>query len=102
MLNSAQGRKKYKFKVVDELKHKYPVVKICEKLKVYKAGYYKYLNHKGKKKKESTKDKQLKEYITIIYHEHNKNYGYRKIHAVLRDKFNINVSEIAHVECYAK
>lgn len=44
-------------------------------------------------KKDSTKDKQLKDYITIIYHEHKKNYGYRKIHAVLRDTYNMPVSE---------
>ena len=85
--------KKSKFKVVDELKHKYPIFKICEKLQVSKAGYYKYLKNKGKKKKESNKDKELKEYITIIYHEHKKNYGYRKIHAELRDKYNLPVSE---------
>ena len=81
------------FKVVDELKHKYPIVKICEKLQCSTAGYYKYLNNKGIKKKQSTKDKRLKEYITIIYHEHKKNYGYRKIHAVLRNTYNIPVSE---------
>lgn len=58
-----------------------------------KAGYYKYLKNKGKRKKESQKDKQLKEYITIIYHKHHKNYGYRKIHAELRDTHNLPVSE---------
>ncbi|WP_230496004.1 IS3 family transposase [Pseudoneobacillus rhizosphaerae] len=67
--------------------------KMCEKLGVTRAGYYKYLKTKGKKKKESSLDRQRKEYITIIYHEHNKNFGYRKIHAVLRDKNNIDVSE---------
>lgn len=35
----------------------------------------------------------MKEYITIIYHEHKKNYGYRKIQAELRETYNILVSE---------
>jgi putative transposase len=30
---------------------------------------------------ESNQDKELKEYITIIYHQHQMNYGYRKINA---------------------
>jgi putative transposase len=29
----------------------------------------------------------------IIYHQHKENYGYRKIHAELRDKYNLKVSE---------
>lgn len=66
---------------------------MCEKLGVTRAGYYKYLKTKGKKKKESAKDKKLKEYISIIYHEHDKNFGYRKIHAELRDNYNIPASE---------
>ncbi|WP_158512121.1 IS3 family transposase [Anoxybacteroides amylolyticum] len=37
---------------------------------------------KGKKRKESKKDQQLKEYISLIFHEHKGRYGYRKIHAV--------------------
>nr|WP_238458142.1 IS3 family transposase [Alkalihalobacterium alkalinitrilicum] len=67
--------------------------KMCENLGVTRAGYYKYVKTKRKKKKESPKDKQLKEYIGISYHDHDKNYGYRKIHAELRDKYNIDVSE---------
>lgn len=78
---------------MDELKSKYPIGKICEKLNVSRAGYYKYLKSKGKKKKDSTEDMLLKEYITIIYHEHKKNFGYRKIHAILRDTYNLPVSE---------
>jgi putative transposase len=60
---------------------------------VSRAGYYKYLKNKGKKKKETKADKELKEYITIIFHQHLKNYGYRKIRAELRDKYNFSVSE---------
>lgn len=66
---------------------------ICKKLKVSRAGYYKYVKNKGKKKKESSKDKITKEYITIVYHEHKKNYGYRKIRAELKDKYNLPMSE---------
>lgn len=44
-------------------------------------------------KKESKKEKELKEYITILYYEHKKNYGYRKIHAELQNVYKINVSE---------
>jgi putative transposase len=51
------------------------------------------LTNKGKKKKESKRDKQLKEYIGIIYHKHNKNYGYRKIHKVLINEYGIPISE---------
>lgn len=51
------------------------------------------MKNKGKKKKESSEDKILKEYITIIYHQHQKNYGYRKIHAELRDTYNLPLSE---------
>ncbi|MBT2724286.1 IS3 family transposase [Bacillus sp. ISL-46] len=91
--NSKKGGKKAKFKVIDELKSKYPISKICKILVVSRAGYYKYIKNKGKKKKESNKDKELKEYITIIYHQHQKNYGYRKIKAELRDKYNLQVSE---------
>jgi putative transposase len=60
---------------------------------VSRGGYYKYLKNKEKKKKESSRDTELKEYITIIYYQHQKNYGYRKIHAVLRDNYNLPVSE---------
>lgn len=66
---------------------------MCEKLRVTRAGYYKYLKAKRKQKKESAQDKQLKEYISLIYFEHRKNYGYRKIQKVLRNKYNIPVSE---------
>jgi transposase InsO family protein len=79
--------------VIDELKHKYPIVKLCEKLQVSKAGYYKYRKAKGKMRKKSSNDKQLTEYITIIYHQHHKNYGYRKVHAVLRNEYRIDISE---------
>lgn len=66
---------------------------MCEKLGVTRAGYYKYLRAKEKPKKESPQDKQLKEYISLIYFEHRKNYGYRKIQRVLINKYNIPVSE---------
>ena len=46
-----------------------------------------------KEKKESTQDKILKEYITIIYYDHKMNYGYRKIHAELRITYNLPISE---------
>lgn len=36
---------------------------------------------------------RLKEAIQIIFHEHKGRYGYRKIHAVLRDQYNLAVSE---------
>jgi len=39
---------------------------MCEKLGVTRAGYYKYLKNTGKKKKESKKDKELKEYTRKI------------------------------------
>lgn len=51
------------------------------------------MKNKGKQKKESTKDKLSKEYITLIYYKHSKNYGYRKIHAELRDEYNIPLSQ---------
>ena len=35
----------------------------------------------------------MKEYITIIFHEHHKNYGYRKVRAELQDKYNLVVGE---------
>jgi putative transposase len=60
---------------------------------VNKSGYYKYLKNKGKKKKETSNEKQLKETISIIYYEHHTNFGYRKIHGVLRDTYNISISE---------
>jgi len=66
---------------------------MCEKLGVTRAGYYKYLKNKGKKKKESKKDKELKEYTRIIFHAHHKNFGYRKIHGELTNTYNLPVSE---------
>lgn len=48
---------------------------------------------KGKKKKESKKDQSLKEYISLIFHEHKGRYGYRKIHAVLNNQYQLPVSE---------
>lgn len=66
---------------------------MCIKLGVTRGGYYKYLKTKDQPKKESTQDKQLKEYISIIYLENRKNYGYRKIHKVLSLTYNIPVSE---------
>jgi len=51
------------------------------------------LKTKGKKKKESKKDQQLKEYISLIFHEHKGRYGYRKIHAVLNNQYQLPVSE---------
>lgn len=51
------------------------------------------MKNKCKKKKESNRDKELKEYITIVYHEHHKNFGYRKIHGELQDTYNLPVSE---------
>lgn len=88
-----KGGKKLKFEAIHTLRSKYPISKMCEKLGVTKAGYYKYFKAKDKPKKESSKDKQLKEYISLIYFEHRKNYGYRKIHAELKDTYNLPVSE---------
>ena len=63
------------------------------KLEVSRAGYYKYLKNKKKKKKESKREQQLKEYIQLIYEEHKGTYGYRKVHAVLNNQYNIAVSQ---------
>ncbi|KLT15021.1 IS3 family transposase, partial [Neobacillus vireti] len=75
------------------MESKYPISKICEKLEVSRAGYYKYIRNKGKDKKENKTETELKENITIIFHEHHKNYGYRKIRAELQDKYNLIVGE---------
>jgi putative transposase len=66
---------------------------MCKKLGVTRAGYYKYLKTKEKPKKEAVQEKQLKECISLIYFEHKKNYGYRKIHKILKKQYNIPVSE---------
>ena len=79
--------------MIDQLKSKYPIAKICKTLNVSRAGYYKYLKNKGKKKRESNRDKELKEYITLVYYEHHMNFGYRKIHGELQDTYNLPVSE---------
>ncbi|UTI42834.1 IS3 family transposase [Niallia sp. RD1] len=78
---------------MDELKKKYPIGKICAKLQISRAGYYKYEKKKEKKKRESKKERQLKEYIQLIYEEHKSRYGYRKIRAVLNNQYNIPASE---------
>ncbi|WP_170007303.1 IS3 family transposase [Bacillus fonticola] len=75
------------------MKSKYPVSKICDKLEVSRGGYYKYVKNKGKQKRVSNKDKELKEYITIVYNEHQKNFGYRKVHGELRNEHNLPVGE---------
>ncbi|UOE78098.1 transposase [Parageobacillus thermoglucosidasius] len=46
-----------------------------------------------KKKKESKKDQQLKEYISLIFHEHKGRYGYRKVYAELSNQYRLSVSE---------
>ena len=66
---------------------------MCEKLGVTRAGYYKYVKAKKQPKKETKEEKQLKEFISITYFRHDQNFGYRKIHAILRDKYNLSVSE---------
>ncbi|MFT4414706.1 IS3 family transposase [Fredinandcohnia humi] len=78
---------------MDSLKSKYAVSKICTFLEVSRSGYYNYLKNKGKKKKESKQDKELKEYIDITYHLHQKNFGYRKICKELTRQYNLPVSE---------
>ncbi|MFT8323246.1 MAG: IS3 family transposase, partial [Bacillus sp. (in: firmicutes)] len=73
--------------------YKYSISKLCEKLQVSRPGFYKYLKTKGKKRKETKLEKQLKEYITIVYYEHHQNYGYRKVRAILKDEYNMPVSD---------
>lgn len=58
---SKKGGKRLKFEVIHSLRSKYSIPKMCERLGVTRAGYYKYLKNIGKKKKES-KNKELKVY----------------------------------------
>lgn len=48
---------------------------------------------RNKKKKSNEKENELKEYITLIYYEHECNFGYRKVHGELRRVYNIQISE---------
>ncbi|KAA0542033.1 IS3 family transposase [Bacillus sp. BGMRC 2118] len=77
----------YKYQLINELKHKYTVVFICDVIKISPKSYYKYL------KKINTPQKKpdltgLSDRIVETFTLHKGRYGYRKIHAELSKEFD--------------
>ncbi|MCD8509941.1 MAG: helix-turn-helix domain-containing protein [Bacillus sp. (in: Bacteria)] len=55
--HSKKGGKRTKFKVVDALKTKYPIGKICKVLNVSRSGYHKYCKINGRRKNNPSETK---------------------------------------------
>jgi putative transposase len=83
-----KGGEALKYRVVDELRHRYSVKEICKVLGVSRSGYYRYISRKTK----PHKDTGLEEKIRDIYRLRNRTYGYRRIQAELGRLFGIRVN----------
>jgi putative transposase len=75
--------KQERFEVMHELKERFSIRTLVKVAQVSRAGYYKWLQTKGKRVERSEEDAILKEHILSIYRTH-PYYGYRRIRTALR------------------
>ena len=75
-----------KYKFIKKFSFEFPAEKMCLVLKASRSGYYKWLNHKPRKREQE--NKILLDKIKDIDKDHNGLYGSRRIHIELKE-FNL-------------
>ncbi|MGY6213471.1 IS3 family transposase [Cytobacillus firmus] len=83
-----------KYQTINELKDKYPIIKLCHMLGVVRSSYYKYMKREAKKQVEVEKSVRLKRLIREIYNNRKGVFGYRRITIELEKQYNNLVSPI--------
>ena len=80
------------YEIIDEYKDKYPIIVLCNYMKVSKSGYYKW---KYRQKHPSQKELARQRDIELIkeIHEKHPSHGYRWINAFIRNKYGIIMSD---------
>jgi putative transposase len=81
------GGVKTKQQVVENLKERYPVTKLCRFLRISRSGYYAYFRRKG-----TNKDKEIKELIQTVYMKYHRRYGYRQTQLFLLQDHSVHVN----------
>ncbi|MER2107645.1 MAG: IS3 family transposase [Solibacillus sp.] len=77
------------YRIIDEMKNRYPITWLTEMAKVQRSGYYTWLKN-GKVSLRKLDDILLKEHILAIHQTH-KMYGYPRMKIALRDRgFKVN------------
>jgi putative transposase len=71
-----------KFQFIEEHRHQFPVLRLCQVLNVSENGYYNW--RKRGKSKRKRDDEQLLERIEDAYQQHGGKYGSPRIHATLK------------------
>ena len=67
---------------MDEHRHQFPIVRMCQVLEVSENGYYNW--RKRGKSKRKQEDEELAERIEDAYRQHGGKYGSPRIHAALK------------------
>ncbi|WP_244853067.1 IS3 family transposase [Bacillus sp. J14TS2] len=82
---------KVKAKVIFELRHAFPMIKMIKVANLVRSTYYHIVNSW----KQPDPDRKWKRRITFIYHRHKGRYGYRRITDVLKEKgYEINRKKV--------
>ncbi len=71
-----------KVQFIDEHRHLFPIVRMCQVLDVSENGYYNW-RKRGKSKRKQD-DEELTERIEDAYQQHGGKYGSPRIHATLK------------------
>ena len=66
---------------------KYPIITLCDILKLNRSSYYKWLRRDGSE--QEAKDTELIERMCILYQESNGIFGYRRIQLNLKRRFGM-------------
>lgn len=82
-----------RYRMIEEMKDRYPITWLTEMAKVERSGYYKWLQN-GKVSLRKRDDSVLKEHILAIHQTH-KMYGYPRMKIALQDKgFHVNHKKV--------
>lgn len=80
------------FQIIYELSDKHAVTSLCKVAKVSRSGYYKWLQRRDIITPKQQDDEQLKRLILLCQREVRGIYGYYRVRAWLRRRFNRNVN----------
>ena len=87
-----------RYRIIEEMKNRYPITWLTEMAKVQRSGYYKWLKI-GKVSVRKRDDILLKEHILTIHQTH-KMYGYPRMKIALQDKgFHVNHKKVYRLMC---
>ncbi len=70
--------------MIDELKDRFPIAWLCQRLDVARSGYYSWLQRQSNPGPRRTEDEEIASEIYEVFHAHRRHYGSPRIHQELR------------------